>query len=50
MTFFFYGVLPVSIIVYLAGTGTRKRRRQQEQLQAMQERQQAEQNDTPQAH
>ena len=37
MTFFFYGVLPVSIIVYLAGTGTRKRRRQQEQLQAMQE-------------
>jgi len=48
MTFLFYGVLPVSIIVYLTGTGNRKRRRQQEQLQAMQERQQAEQNDTSQ--
>lgn len=50
MTFFLYGVLPVSIIMYVGGTGARKRRRQQEQLQAMQERQQAEPNDTPQGH
>lgn len=50
MTFFLYGVLPTALIMYVGGTGARKRRRQQEQLQAMQERQQAEQNDTPQAH
>jgi len=31
MTFLFYGVLPVAIIMYLAGTGNRKRRRAQEQ-------------------
>ena len=43
MTFFFYGVLPVTIIVYVSGSGNRKRRREQERLQAMQERQQAEQ-------
>ena len=49
MTFFLYGVLPVTIIMYVGGTGARKRRRQQQQLQAMQERQQAEPNDTPQA-
>jgi hypothetical protein len=30
MTFLFYGVLPVAIIMYLAGTGNRKRRRAQE--------------------
>ena len=31
MTFLFYGVFPVAIIMYLAGTGNRKRRRAQEQ-------------------
>jgi hypothetical protein len=31
MTFLFYGVLPVAIIMYLAGTGNRKRRLAQEQ-------------------
>ena len=30
MTFLFYGVLPVALIMYLAGTGNRKRRRAQE--------------------
>jgi hypothetical protein len=33
MTFLFYGVLPVAIIMYLAGTGNRKRRRAQEQAE-----------------
>lgn len=43
MTFFFYGVLPVTIIMYVGGSGNRKRRREQKNLQAMQERQQNEQ-------
>ena len=53
MTFFLYGVLPpVTIILYVGGTGKRRQRREQERLamqdrQAMQERQQAERNDTP---
>lgn len=29
MTFLFYGVLPVALIMYVAGTGNRKRRRAQ---------------------
>ena len=33
MTFLFYGVLPVAIIMYLAGTGNRKRRRAQEEAE-----------------
>jgi biotin transporter BioY len=47
MTFFLYGVLPTLIIVYIAGSGQRKKRREMETLQAMQERQQTERNDTP---
>ena len=52
MTFFLYGVLPVTIILYVGGTGKRRQRREHERLamqdrQAMQERQQAERNDTP---
>ena len=31
MTFLFYGVLPVALIMYVAGTGNRKRRRAQEE-------------------
>ena len=33
MTFLLYGVLPVSIIVYVMGTGRRKRKRQAEEMQ-----------------
>ena len=53
MTFFLYGVLPVTIILYVGGTGKRRRRRQEEQLRQreMQEQQQTdrktERNDTP---
>ncbi len=45
MTFFLYGVLPVSIILYITGTGGRRRRREQERLKEMQKRQQAESSD-----
>ena len=45
MTFFLYGVLPVTIILYITGTGGRRRRREQERLQEMQKRQQAEASD-----
>lgn len=41
MTFFLYGVLPVSIILYITGSGGRRRRREQERLQEMQKRQQS---------
>lgn len=40
MTFFVYGVLPVTIILYITGTGGRRRRREQKNLREMQERQQ----------
>lgn len=33
MTFLFYGVLPVSIIVYVMGTGGRKRKRRAQEAQ-----------------
>lgn len=33
MTFLFYGVLPVALIMYVAGTGNRKRRRAQEEVE-----------------
>jgi hypothetical protein len=33
MTFLFYGVLPVALIMYVAGTGNRKRRRAQEEAE-----------------
>lgn len=49
MTFFLYGVLPVTIILYITGTGGRRRRREQERLQEMQKRQQADENDRHQA-
>ena len=45
MTFFLYGVLPTLIILYIAGSGQRRRRREQEtrdRLAAMQARQTAE--------
>ncbi|WP_076591637.1 hypothetical protein [Herminiimonas arsenitoxidans] len=32
MTFLLYGVLPVSIIVYVMGTGQRKRKRQAQEI------------------
>ena len=42
MTFFLYGVLPVTVIVYIGGTGRRRRRREQALLRQreMQEQQQ----------
>ena len=33
MTFLFYGVLPVSLILYVTGSGNRRRRRAQEQAE-----------------
>lgn len=45
MTFFLYGVLPVSIILYITGSGGRRRRREQERLQEIQKRQEAEPSD-----
>ena len=33
MTFLFYGVLPVALIMYVAGTENRKRRRAQEEAE-----------------
>ena len=45
MTFFLYGVLPVTIIIYIGGTGKRRRRREQERQREMQERQQVGQED-----
>ncbi len=35
MTFFFYGVLPTLIILYVGGTGQRKRRREQQRLESI---------------
>ena len=42
MTFFLYGVLPVTVIVYIGGTGRRRRRREQALMRQreMQEQQQ----------
>lgn len=37
MTFFFYGALPVSIIVYVMGTGQRKRKRRAQEMQRQEE-------------
>lgn len=45
MTFFLYGVLPVSIILYITGSGGRRRRREQERLQEIQKRQEAKPSD-----
>ena len=47
MTFFFYGVLPTLVIIYIGGSGQRRKRREMERLQAMQEQQQARQDHTP---
>ncbi len=50
MTFFLYGVLPTLIILYVGGTGQRKRRREQERLEriaALEARQQPPNDDTP---
>lgn len=47
MTFFFYGVLPTLVIVYIGGSGQRRKRRELDRLQAMQERQQAGQDQPP---
>lgn len=37
MTFLLYGVLPVSIIVYVMGTGGRKRKRRAQEIQRREE-------------
>ena len=47
MTFFFYGVLPTLVIVYIGGSGQSRKRRELDRLQAMQERQQAGQDQPP---
>ena len=47
MTFFFYGVLPTLVIIYIGGSGQRRKRREMERLQAMQEQKQAGQDHTP---
>lgn len=39
MTFFFYGVLPTLVILYVGGTGRRRQRRAQASQRAMQEKQ-----------
>jgi hypothetical protein len=41
MTLFLYGVLPVTIILYIGGTGSRRRRRELEHQRQMQEQQQS---------
>lgn len=41
MTFFLYGVFPVTIILYITGSKGRRRRREQDRIKAMEERQQA---------
>ncbi len=46
MTFFLYGVLPTLIIIYISGSGQRRKRREMERLQVMQEQQQPDRNDT----
>ncbi len=46
MTFFLYGVLPTLIIIYISGSGQRRKRREMERLQLMQEQQQPDRNDT----
>ena len=40
MTFFVYGVLPVTIILYITGKGGRRRRREENSQREIQERQQ----------
>ena len=37
MTFLLYGILPVSIIVYVMGTGGRKRKRRAQEMQRQEE-------------
>lgn len=37
MTFLLYGVLPVAIIVYVMGTGGRKRKRRAQEIQRQEE-------------
>jgi hypothetical protein len=41
MTLFLYGVLPVTIILYIGGTGNRRRRRELGHQRQMQEQQQS---------
>jgi hypothetical protein len=41
MTLFLYGVLPVTIILYIGGTGSRRRRRELKHQRQMQEQQQS---------
>lgn len=43
MTFLMYGVLPVSIIVYVMGTGQRKRKRRAQEMQRLEELQKKQQ-------
>jgi len=47
MTFLLYGVLPVGIIVYVMGTGARKRKRQALERQRREAMQEAQRNDNP---
>ncbi len=47
MTFFLYGVLPTLIILYVGGSGQRKKRRELESRRIMQERQQNAEQDKP---
>lgn len=42
MTFLLYGVLPVSIIVYVMGSGQRKRKRQAKEMERLQQPHRAE--------
>jgi len=45
MTFLLYGLLPVGIIVYVMGTGARKRKRQAMERQRREAMQEAERNE-----
>jgi len=41
MTFFLYGVLPTMIILYVGGSGQRRKRREEQRLQALREKEKA---------
>ncbi len=41
MTFFLYGVLPTMIILYVGGSGQRRKRREEQRLQSLREKEKA---------
>lgn len=47
MTFFLYGVLPTMIILYVGGSGQRRKRREEQRLQALREKEKAASRNLP---